>query len=194
MSGKDQPPCPAPGFDVRPDIELSTQADLEWQLTPGEPLELRYCHPTLGWIPFSDPGLPTTASVKSNDYVPNRLAVAATGVDTLRLYGTFLDNDDGDPVMPSLDVIRAGTYRPLSRPMFVYVNKESYKRPEVKAFLEFFLDNARRIVEHPTVNYVALPDEMYELGRRRLNAGKTGSAMTAAKGKGLDLTETFKRH
>ena len=105
-----------------------------------------------------------------------------------------VDNDDGDPVTPSLDVIRAGTYRPLSRPMFIYVNKASYKRPEVKAFLEFFLDNARRIVEHPTVNYVALSDEMYELGRRRLNEGKTGSAMTAAKGKGLDLTETFKRH
>ena len=112
--------------------------------------------------------------------------------DKLKLIA--LDNNDGNPVTPSLDVIRTGTYRPLSRPMFIYVNKESYKRPEVKAFLEFFLDNARRIVEHPTVNYVALSDEMYELGRRRLNEGKTGSAMAAAKGRGFDLTETFKRH
>ncbi len=110
----------------------------------------------------------------------------------LKLVG--VDNNNGNPVKPSLDVIRGGTYRPLSRPIFIYVNKESYKRPEVKAFLEFFLDNARRIVEHPTVNYVALSDEMYELGRRRLNEGKTGSAMTAAKGKGLDLTETFRKY
>lgn len=105
-----------------------------------------------------------------------------------------VDNNDGNPVTPSLDVIRGGTYRPLSRPMFVYVNTESYKRPEVKAFLAYFLENARTIVEHPTVNYVALSDEMYELGRIRLNEGKTGSAMTAAKGKGLDLAETFKRY
>ena len=105
-----------------------------------------------------------------------------------------VDNNDGNPVKPGLDVIRAGAYRPLSRPMLLYVNKESYRRPEVKAFLEFFLDNARRIVEHPKVNYVALSNEMYELGRTRLNEGKTGSAMMAAKGKGLDLTETFKRH
>lgn len=110
----------------------------------------------------------------------------------LKLIG--VDNNDGSPVKPSLDVIRGGTYKPLSRPMFLYVNAEAYKRPEVKAFLEFFFDNARRIVEHPTVNYVALSDEMYRLGRMRLSEGRTGSAMMAAKGKGLDLTETFKQH
>ena len=60
--------------------------------------------------------------------------------------------------------------------------------------LEFFFENARKIVEHPTVNYVALSSEMYELGRNRLNEGKTGSAITTAKGKGLDLIETFKKY
>jgi phosphate transport system substrate-binding protein len=52
-----------------------------------------------------------------------------------------VDNNNGNPVKPSLDIIRGGTYRPLSRPMFIYVNKASYKRPEVKAFLEFFFDS-----------------------------------------------------
>jgi phosphate transport system substrate-binding protein len=110
----------------------------------------------------------------------------------LKLVG--VDNNDGNPIKPGLDIIRAGTYRPLSRPMFMYVNKESYKRPEVRAYLAYFLENARRIVEHPTVNYVALSDELYKVGGMRLKDGKTGSAMAAAKGKGLDLAETFKKH
>jgi len=112
--------------------------------------------------------------------------------DKLRLIG--VDNNDGNPIKPSIDVIRGGTYRPLSRPMFVYVNAESYKRAEVKAFLDFFLANARKIVEHPTVNYVSLSDELYELGKKRLESGKTGSAMAASKGLSLELEETYRRY
>ena len=53
-----------------------------------------------------------------------------------------IDSNNGTPVEPSLDVIRGGTYRPLSRPMFLYVNKAAYKRPEVESFVGFFFDNA----------------------------------------------------
>jgi phosphate transport system substrate-binding protein len=101
-----------------------------------------------------------------------------------------VDNGDGKPVKPSTDIIREGTYKPLSRPMFLYVNVESYKRPEVKAFLDFVLDNAKMIVEHPRVNYVCLSDELYELGKRRLAEGTTGSPMAAAHDSGKDATLT----
>lgn len=110
----------------------------------------------------------------------------------LKLIG--VDNDNGRPIRPSLEIIRGGTYVPLSRPMFLYVNKESYKRPEVKAFLDYFLANARQIVEHPSVNYVALGEELYSMGRERLQSGKTGSAMAAAKGKIGDLTEIYRKY
>lgn len=105
-----------------------------------------------------------------------------------------IDNNNGTPVEPSLDVIRGGTYKPLSRPMFLYVNKDAYKRPEVKSFLGFFFDNARTIVEHPRVNYVALGDELYRLGLQRLQMGITGSAMAAAGNDTQDLTEVFRVH
>ncbi len=111
---------------------------------------------------------------------------------SLKLIG--VDNNNGNPIRPSIDVIRGGTYKPLSRPMFLYVNKESYNRPEVKAYLDFFLTNARQIVEHPTVNYVALSSDLYNLAKNRLNAGKAGSAMEAAKGKTRDLVEIFRDH
>jgi phosphate transport system substrate-binding protein len=109
----------------------------------------------------------------------------------LKLLG--IDNGDGKPVKPTIDLIRAGKYRPLSRPLFLYVNAESYKRPEVKAFLEFVAENARKIVEHPKVNYVAFPDEVYTLGGKRLRDGRTGSVMADAPA-GADMAELLKKN
>ena len=110
----------------------------------------------------------------------------------LRLVG--IDNNNGTPVKPSLDVIRSGTYKPLSRPMFLYVNKTAYERPEVKAFLGFFFENARSIVEHPRVNYVALSDKLYSIGLQRLDTGKTGSAMASAGKNTANLVDVFSKH
>ncbi len=111
--------------------------------------------------------------------------------DKLKLVA--IDNNNGTPVTPSLDIIRGGTYKPLSRPMFLYVNKTAYTRPEVKAFLKYFLDNAKAIVEHPRVNYVALSDELYSIGRHRLNTGQVGSAMSAAGDNTAKLQEVFSK-
>lgn len=103
---------------------------------------------------------------------------------SLKLLG--VDNGEG-PVRPSLNEIRSGRYEPLARPMFLYVNTEALKLPQVRAFLEFFFANARPIVEHPRVNYVALSDKMYELGRARLERVKTGAAFNeTAEGASLE--------
>jgi phosphate transport system substrate-binding protein len=102
-----------------------------------------------------------------------------------------VDNNDGNPVRPSLDVIRSGSYKPLSRPMFLYVNTQAYKRPEVKAFLDFILANAKEIVEHPRVNYVALSDTLYRIGQKRLTSGTTGSAMATSGKRTTDLAAIF---
>ncbi len=105
-----------------------------------------------------------------------------------------INNNNGTSVEPSLDVIRSGAYKPLSRPMFLYVNKTAYQRPEVKAFLGFFFDNARSIVEHPRVNYVALSDELYSIGLQRLDTGKTGSAMALAGKQTANLADVFREY
>lgn len=86
-----------------------------------------------------------------------------------------IDPGDGKPVLPSVDSIRDHTYRPLSRPLFIYVNSVSMGRPEVVQFVEFYLGNARRIVEHPMVNYIALSDELYEAVIARFRNGVTGT-------------------
>jgi len=99
-----------------------------------------------------------------------------------RLKLVAIDNNNGKPIKPDMDVVRSGKYKPLSRPLFLYVNKESYQRPEVRAFIGFIFDNAQEIVEHPRVNYVALPDKLYAAARKRLDDGVTGSAMAGAIG------------
>ncbi|HIK89185.1 MAG TPA: PstS family phosphate ABC transporter substrate-binding protein [Dehalococcoidia bacterium] len=69
--------------------------------------------------------------------------------------------DDGDGcVAPSAESINDGSYSPLSRPMFIYVNNESLERPDVKSFIEFYLNNASELAA--LVGYVGLPEVEYE--------------------------------
>ena len=85
-----------------------------------------------------------------------------------------IDGGDGKPVAPDIGKIRAGTYKPLSRTLYAYVNTESLRRPPVVAFLTFYLNNAPKIVEHPMVNYVALPAERYSEGLNALKKAAGG--------------------
>ncbi|MBI2873614.1 MAG: PstS family phosphate ABC transporter substrate-binding protein [Firmicutes bacterium] len=64
------------------------------------------------------------------------------------------------PVPPSEETINNGTYAPLARPIFIYVNKESLKRPEVREFVRFYLTEGIRLI--PQVGYIPLPSEEYE--------------------------------
>jgi phosphate transport system substrate-binding protein len=72
-----------------------------------------------------------------------------------------LSVDDGDGcVTPSTESINDGSYSPLSRPMFIYVNNESLQRTEVKSFIKFYLQNAGELAE--LVGYVGLPEADYQ--------------------------------
>lgn len=61
-------------------------------------------------------------------------------------------------VTPSFDTIMDSSY-PLSRPLFIYVNKAELEREEVLAFVTFYLENAGELASE--VGYVSLPEEMY---------------------------------
>ena len=66
-------------------------------------------------------------------------------------------------VLPTSENIQNGTYSPLSRPLFIYVSKQSLERPEVKAFVEFYLDNAAELAQE--VGYIKLGDAEYAANR-----------------------------
>lgn len=64
-----------------------------------------------------------------------------------------------DGVSPNMETIQSGSYSPLSRPLFVYVNVETLKRPEVYDFTQFILDRAGESATE--VGYVALSAAEY---------------------------------
>ena len=78
------------------------------------------------------------------------------------------------PVGPSEETITDGRYKPLSRPLFIYVNRQDAERPEVREFVRFFLNSeSGKFIRE--VGYVALPERLYELVRERFERGITGS-------------------
>jgi phosphate transport system substrate-binding protein len=81
--------------------------------------------------------------------------------------------DDGDGcVAPSVEAAQNGTYKPLSRPLFVYAKKASFERPEVQAFVEFVLDNEQQIAE--AAQFVPLTDEQLTKAKADLAAASSG--------------------
>ena len=68
--------------------------------------------------------------------------------------------DDGNGcVAPSFEAALSGEYTPLSRPLFIYTRASLLaERPEVAAFVEFFLDQSDAIV--PEVGYVTMPADL----------------------------------
>ncbi len=66
----------------------------------------------------------------------------------------------GEYVEPSIETGRDGEY-PLARPLFIYVNKESLKRPEVREFVRFYLENLDSgIVEE--IGYIPISEDVKE--------------------------------
>jgi phosphate transport system substrate-binding protein len=88
------------------------------------------------------------------------------------------DNGQG-PITPSAETVANGTYQPLSRPIFIYVSKKHLQRPEVKAFVEYYLNEGAALVKE--VGYIPLPDKAYELARKRFAEGKAGSVFHGSK-------------
>jgi phosphate transport system substrate-binding protein len=97
----------------------------------------------------------------------------------------------GQPVMPSLETVMNGTYQPLSRPIFIYVNEKSADRPEVKAFVEFYLQNATKLVKE--VGYIPLTDKHYQLALKNFQRKKLGTAFGGHAEVGLLIDELLAR-
>ena len=85
------------------------------------------------------------------------LAYYAENQDKLTLIGV---NNGEEVVKPTLETVSNGTYRPLSRPLFIYVNSTSVKSPEVIEFVNFYIENAGDLTED--VGYIPLPAEEYK--------------------------------
>jgi phosphate transport system substrate-binding protein len=96
-----------------------------------------------------------------------------------------------EPVTPSPENVIAGTYNPLSRPLFIYVNRKSLDKPAVKEFVEFYLKNVATLAKE--VKYVPLSETAYQMATERLRSLKAGTGFGGVPEVGLPVEEILKR-
>lgn len=96
-----------------------------------------------------------------------------------------------EEVLPSEKTVMDGTYQPLSRPIFIYVNKSSLNKSEVKEFVEFYLKNAPQLVKE--VKYIPLPGKAYKLAQERFSKVKTGSMFGGEPEVGVKIEDLLAR-
>lgn len=87
--------------------------------------------------------------------------------DTLKA----LEIDGGEGcVAPSVETAQDGTYVPLSRPLFIYPSERALRKPEVRAFVDYYLANVNAVAE--SVGFIPLTEQ--QLQRSQAAAGRLG--------------------
>lgn len=100
-------------------------------------------------------------------------------------------NEKGQAVLPSLEAVIAGTYSPLARPIFIYVNTKSLGKPEVKEFVQYYMTHGAQLSKE--VKYVPLPDSAYRTAWEHVLKGKKGTVFGGIAGVGITIDELLKR-
>jgi len=114
-------------------------------------------------------------------------AYYAENPDKLKLVA--IDGGRG-PVLPSEKTVMDGTYTPLSRPIFIYVNKKSADKPEVREFVEFYLKHAPKLIKQ--VKYIPLPDRAYRLAEERFSKRVVGTVFGGEAKIGMRIEDLLK--
>ncbi|WP_460193383.1 PstS family phosphate ABC transporter substrate-binding protein [Thermosynechococcus sp. FA-CM-4201] len=106
-----------------------------------------------------------------------------------RVRAVAIDNGKG-PVQPSEQNVLNGTYQPLSRPIFIYVNAKSAQRPEVRQFVTYYLNNAPATVKK--VKYVPLPASAYRTILANFNRNRVGTVFGGKEAIGLTINQLLR--
>ena len=99
------------------------------------------------------------------------------------------DNGAG-PITPAFDAVRGGTYRPLSRPLFIYASIAALARPEVQQFVQFYVDADDAAIRE--VGYVPLAEAEQQLVRQRFAAKTAGTMFGGASHSDTTLEDRLK--
>jgi phosphate transport system substrate-binding protein len=177
----------------QPESAISKWSDLkpEW---PDEKIELFGPGTDSGTFDYFTEAIVGTAKSSRADYTPseddNMLVTGVEGSkyalgyfgfayysenkERLKLLG--IDAGDGKCIQPSMETVRSNTYKPLSRPLYIYVNQASLEKPEIVEFVRYYLNTVGELVEQ--VGYVPLADDVLAKSKQTLDV-----AIAAAKTK-----------
>jgi phosphate transport system substrate-binding protein len=195
-----------PGAQQR--IKTWNQVRAEW---PAQPLMLFGPGADSGTFDYFTEAVNGKAKASRGDYTASEDDnVLVTGVandpNALGFFGFayYIENQDtlravpvrasadAAPVLPSIEAVKDGTYTPLSRPIFIYVNAVHVaERPEVREFVEFYLQQAQPLISE--VGYIPLPPRAYELALGKLANGTVGTVFEGHSEVGVDIEELLQR-
>lgn len=112
-----------------------------------------------------------------------------------RVKAVAIDDEDASngagPQLPSAATVTAGTYRPLSRPLFIYVRKSALERPEVRRYVQFYLSQASALVQD--VGYIPLPSSVMELVQARFQGVRIGTMFGGKVASAVTLEQALKQ-
>lgn len=94
-------------------------------------------------------------------------------------------------VLPSEASVIDGSYQPLARPIFIYVNVKALAKPEVREFADYYMKQAAKIAKE--VKYVPLPPQAYVIGLEHLAKGKKGTVFGGKSEVGIRIEELLAR-
>jgi phosphate transport system substrate-binding protein len=124
-------------------------------------------------------------------YIP--YAYYISNKDKLKLVGVI--GGDKAPskkaVLPNEKTVITGEYYPLSRPIFIYVSQEAMKKPEVKQYVEFYLDKAAEMAKQ--VQYIPLPATAYKTAKEHLTKKKIGTVFAGEPHVGMTIDQIMKK-
>jgi phosphate transport system substrate-binding protein len=132
----------------------------------------------------------TVQGVAANPGAMGYFGLAYYEENRSRLRGLAIDSGNG-PVEPSRANVENGTYAPLSRPMFIYINASALRRPQVQQFAQYFVNNAARYSAE--VGYVPLPASAYQTLLQRVQARTQGTAFGGRQAIGVTIAEVLSR-
>jgi phosphate transport system substrate-binding protein len=178
---------------------------------PNQPLQLFGPGTASGTFDYFTEAINGKAKSSRTDYTPseddNVLVQGVTGnAGGLAYFGYAYYEENKDklraipiiakgsttPVLPSPEAVMNGTYQPLSRPLFIYVNATAAAfRPEVKAFVNFYLENAPTLVKE--IKYVPLPADDYAAVTEHFKALKPGTGFNGTPEVGIKIKDLIKR-
>ncbi|MBW3636740.1 MAG: substrate-binding domain-containing protein, partial [Armatimonadetes bacterium] len=99
-------------------------------------------------------------------------------------------NDGNGCVAPGPQTISSNKYQPLSRPLFIYIERKAAEKPEMQAFVKYMLDKGPELVQQ--VGYIPLPQPIYDAAKKRFEARTVGSVYKTEADSSKPLTALFK--
>ena len=114
-------------------------------------------------------------------YVENRDKLKAVAI---------VDKQGKPAISPSIETVVNGTYQPLARPIFIYVNAKSAQKPEIKEFVEYYNRHGEKLARE--VKYVPLPSKAYSHNLEIFSSKQLGTKFGGENKVGLTIEDLVK--